>query len=149
MAVLAGRSTGMGNMLQHNSGSILLLLLFAACAATERVHLPAEGALGPYSASVSAGGVVAVSGQISPASEFSVEAEQVLRKVERELQRAGLGLADVISCTVFLTDMEHYSAFNEVYARVLTAPYPARACVAVKALPGGARVEVQVFAIRR
>lgn len=129
--------------------SIMTALALCSCATPERVHRPAQGALGPYSASVEAAGLVAVSGQIAPAEEFVTEVEGALRKVEAELARAGLGFADVISCTVFLTDMEHYKAFNEVYARVLTAPYPARACVAVKALPGGARVEVQVLAARR
>lgn len=136
---------------QHRRLVMLLLsaLVLHSCAASERVHRHAQGALGPYSASVDAHGLVAVSGQISPAPEFATEVEGTLHKVNAELSRAGLGFADVISCTVFLTDMEHYKVFNEVYGRILAAPYPARACVAVKGLPGGARVEIQVLAVRR
>ncbi len=138
----------MQHMKQHVLVVLLAALLLSGCAAGERIHRPAQGALGPYSASVEASGLVAVAGQIAPAAEFEAEVEGALKKVDAELRRAGLGLADVISCTVFLTDMADYKVFNEIYGRMLAAPYPARACVAVKALPGGARVEVQVLAVR-
>lgn len=129
--------------------AVPLLAALGACAAPEAVHREAPGALGPYSASVAAGGLVFVSGQIAPAPEFAAEAEGALRKVEAELARCGLSLRDVVSCTVYLTDMGLYREFNAVYARVVPAPHPARACVAVAALPGGARVEVQVVASTR
>ena len=84
----------------------------------------------------------------APDPDFAKESEGSLRKVETELKRCGLGLKNIVSATVYLTDIRMYAAFNEVYARVLPAPYPARACVAVKELPGSARVEVQVVAAR-
>ena len=68
--------------------------------------------------------------------------------VSAELTGLGLGLADVVSATVYLTDIADYQAFNEVYPEIVPAPWPARTCVAVAALPGGARVEVQVIARR-
>ena len=126
----------------------LVALLLAGCAGTGATHRQAEGALGPYSASVTTGNLCFVSGQIAPDPDFAKEAEGVLRKIEAELERCGLGLGHIVSATVYLTDLNLYGAFNEVYGRVLPAPYPARACVAVGALPGGARVEVQVIAAR-
>ncbi len=126
----------------------LVVITLAGCSSPHPQHLKAEGALGPYSASVSARGMVFVAGQIAPATDFANEAEGALRKVEAQLRRHGLGLGDVVTATVFLTDMDLYGPFNEVYGRVMPAPYPARACVAVAALPGGARVEVQVIASR-
>lgn len=113
-------------------------------------HTPAEGALGPYSAAVSRGDLVFLSGQIGQRRDgsFEEEAASALDKVAHELSRLGLELSDCVSATVFLTDMADYAAFNEVYARRLEPPYPARACVAVAALPADARVEVQVIAAR-
>ena len=126
----------------------IVTLLLAGCAGTDAIHRQAEGALGPYSASVTTGELCFVSGQIAPDPDFAKEAEGALRKIEAQLERCGRELAHIVSATVYLTDMDLYGAFNEVYARVLPAPYPARACVAVRALPGGARVEVQVIAAR-
>jgi 2-iminobutanoate/2-iminopropanoate deaminase len=125
------------------------LALVAGCASPVS-HSAPEGALGPYSAAVAADGFVFVSGKIGErGGSFAREAETALDGVERELQRQGLTFADVVSATVYLTDMERYAELNEIYAARLSAPYPARACVAVAALPAGARVEVQVVAHRR
>ena len=122
--------------------------VLSSCASSNPEHRAAEGALGPYSASVTTATTCYVSGQIAPNPDFAKEAEGALRKVERELNRCGLGLGDVTSATVFLTDIALYRAFNDVYARVMPSPYPARTCVAVSALPGGARVEIQMVAAR-
>ena len=114
-----------------------------------RRHLAAEGALGPYSAAVDTGEFVFVAGKIGNRSgDFAHEASTALDAVARELGRVGLDLGDVVQSTVYLTDIALYQPFNEIYARKLPAPYPARACVAVAALPGGAKVEVQVVARR-
>lgn len=127
----------------------LLLLLCYSCAAPAK-HLEAKNALGPYSASVEARGLVFVSGKGGKAGgSFAEEAEGAIRAVEVELARAQLTLADVVSVNVFLTDMAQYNEFNQVYARIFPAPYPARACVAVSALPANLRVEVQAIAARR
>lgn len=131
--------------------SILLLLsVSVGCATGGRVeHRAAPDVLGPYSGSVRAGGTVYLSGKIGErGGSFAEEARTAIDAVQAELERAGLDLADVVSVTVYLTDIELYDAFNAVYAERFAAPHPARACVAVAALPGGARVEVQAVAAR-
>jgi 2-iminobutanoate/2-iminopropanoate deaminase len=135
---------------------LLVALLATACAgpaAEPPVHLQAQGALGPYSAAVLADGWCFLSGRIAAAEarggSFRAEAESALDGVAAELARAGLTLADAVSVTVYLTDMAHYAELNEIYAARVPAPYPARATVAVAALPAGARVELVVTARRR
>ncbi|MHC5004019.1 MAG: Rid family hydrolase [Planctomycetota bacterium] len=113
-------------------------------------HLAAEGAMGPYSGAVLAGDLCFVSGKIGRrGGAFADEAETAIDAVEGELRRAGLGLGDLVHVTVYLTDMGRYAEFNEIYARRVPAPHPARVCVAVAALPGAARVEVTGIARRR
>ncbi len=126
-------------------------LSLPACQAPDRVALPAEGAVGPYSAAVSSGDLCFVSGRIGKKRDgsFAEEAESCIDSVEGELSRLGLTLADVLSATVFLVDMERYQEFNGIYSRRFSDPYPARACIAVRELPVGARVEIQVVARRR
>lgn len=113
-------------------------------------HVPAQGALGPYSAAVCAGELVLLSGKIGErGGSFEREVETAIDAVEAELQRVDLGLADVASVTVYLTDMSTYAELNAVYARRFPQPWPARTTVAVAALPGGARVELSATARRR
>jgi len=131
--------------------ALLIVALAGACGSTstKAIHLPAEGALGPYSASVESQGFVFVSGKGGAAGgSFEEEAEGAIRAVEKELARSQLTLADVVSVNVFLIDMAQYAEFNKVYARLFPAPYPARACVAVAALPAKFRVEIQAIAAR-
>lgn len=132
---------------------IVLVLVFglSGCGHGDAVrHHEARGALGPYSAAVEAGNIVFVAGKIGErGGTFAHEAETAIDAVEGELKRVGLGLGDVVSATVYLTDMDRYAEVNGIYGKRFPAPYPARACVAVKTLPGGARVEIQVIAARR
>lgn len=129
---------------------VVLAVVTAACAGPRLHHNAAENALGPYSGSVDSGGFVFASGKVGPdRTDFASEADSAIRAVEAELARSGLGLHDVVSVTVYLTDIELYSEFNEVYAVRFRVPYPARTCVAVSALPGGARVEVAAIARKR
>ena len=126
-----------------------LALVLSACAGPATRHVVAPDALGPYSGAVDAGAFVFVSGKVGrERSTFRAEAASCLDAVSAELTGLGLSLADVVSATVYLTDIDDYGAFNEVYREVVPGPWPARACVAVAALPGGARVEVQVVARR-
>lgn len=121
----------------------------AACGAPRVRHLPAQNALGPYSAAVLSGDLCFVSGKTGAArQDFASEAEAAIDAVAGVLAQAGLGLADVVSVTVYLTDMERFAELNTVYTRRFPEPYPARACVAVSALPGGAHVEIQAIARR-
>ena len=123
----------------------VLLALLAACGATR--HHAAEGALGPYSGSVEAGGFVFASGKIGErGGTFEKEFETAIDAVEAELLHSGLGLGDVVNTTLYLTDMAIYAEANRIYASRFAAPYPARTTVGVAALPGGARVEIAVVA---
>ncbi len=101
-----------------------------------------------------AGGFLFVSGQIPLTPEGTLvegdiraQTERVMENLKAILEAAGSGLHRVVQTTCFLADMEDFPAFNEVYARYFSPPYPARATVAVKALPRGARVEVACVAL--
>lgn len=130
-----------------------LAALLAAGCATPTVHLPAPGALGPYSAGVEAGGLVFLSGKVAAperrGGDFAAEAASALDAVEADLARLGLGLGDVVSATVHLLDLGDYATLNAVWSGRVPPPWPARTCVAVAGLPGGARLEVTVTARRR
>jgi 2-iminobutanoate/2-iminopropanoate deaminase len=116
----------------------------------------APGAIGPYSQGVEDGGLVFLSGQIGldPASGNLVsggsaaEAEQVLKNLAAVLAAAGLTFANVVRTTVYLVDLADFAAVNQIYARHVREPYPARATVGVAALPKGARVEIDAIAVR-
>jgi len=114
----------------------------------------APAAIGPYAQAVKAGGFVFVSGQIPLTPDGSlvegdirVQTERVMENLKAVLEAAGSGLSRVVQTTCFLADMEDFPGFNEVYARYFAPPYPARATVAVKALPKGVRVEVACVAL--
>ena len=117
----------------------------------------APAAIGPYSQAVRAGGLLFCSGQIplDPATGALVaggiaeQTAQVLDNVTAVLAAAGLTPADVVRTTVFLADMDDFVAMNEVYARCFADDAPARSTVAVKALPKGALVEIEVLAVLR
>ena len=116
----------------------------------------APAAIGPYSQGVEEGGLVFLSGQIGldPASGNLVsggtaaEAEQVLNNLAAVLAAAGLTFAHVVRTTVYLVDLADFATVNDIYARHVREPYPARATVGVAALPRGARVEIDAIAIR-
>ena len=122
----------------------------ATDASSRVVHVRAADALGPYSGAVMADGLLFLSGKIGAVGgTFAHEASTALDAVEHELRGAGASLADLISVTVYLTDMAHYAEFNAAYAARVPEPWPARTCVAVSALPGGARIEIQAVAKAR
>ncbi|HSK69210.1 MAG TPA: RidA family protein [Candidatus Limnocylindria bacterium] len=114
----------------------------------------APAALGPYSAAMQAGRLLFLSGQtpVDPATGELVpggiaeQTEQCAKNLAAVLEAAGSGLDRVVKTTCFLTDMAHFAAFNEVYARFFTGK-PARSTVAVRALPKGALVEVELVAM--
>lgn len=116
----------------------------------------APAAIGPYSQAVEAGGLVFCSGQIGldPASGQLVgggtvaEAERVLQNLAAVLAAAGLGFEHVVRTTVYLVDLADFAAVNDVYARFVRAPFPARATLGVAALPRGALVEIDAIAQR-
>ncbi|MFG0330277.1 MAG: Rid family hydrolase [Phycisphaerales bacterium] len=113
-------------------------------------HIKSDTALGPYSGAVMVDRFIFLSGKIGdPSLSFIDESHEAIDAVEEELGRSGASLDDVVSVTVYLTDLENYSLFNEIYSSRFPAPHPARACVEVAELPGGARVEIQAVAVRR
>ncbi len=113
----------------------------------------APGAIGPYSQAVVSGGLVYTSGQIAldPTTgavvegDIRVQTEQVCRNLGAVLEAAGSSYERVVKTTCFLADMADFAAFNEVYGSYFTGK-PARSCVAVKTLPKGVLVEVEVIA---
>lgn len=114
----------------------------------------APKALGPYSQANVAGGFVFASGQvpIDPSTGNFVEGgikeqtRQVLINATHVLAEAGIDLSHVVKTTVFLSDMDNFAQMNEVYAEFFKEPYPARSAVAVRTLPKGALVEIEVIA---
>lgn len=113
----------------------------------------APGAIGPYSQAIVVGGMVYTSGQIPiepksgsiEARTIEEQTEQVMKNLGAVLEAAGSGYEYAIKTTCFLADISDFAAFNAVYGRYFTEK-PARSCVAVKDLPKGALVEVEVIA---
>lgn len=111
----------------------------------------APKAIGPYSQAVRVGDTVYVSGQIplDPVSgalisgDIEAEIRRVLENLQAIVQAAGGTLAQVAKVTVFLTDLAHYPEVNRLMTLYFPEPYPARAAVAVAALPRGARIEME------
>ena len=113
----------------------------------------APAAIGPYSQAMVVGNLVYTSGQIpiNPASGeveavgIEAQTEQVCRNLSAVLDAAGSSMERVVKTTCFLSDMADFASFNGVYAKYFVSK-PARSCVAVKALPKGVLVEVEVIA---
>ena len=113
----------------------------------------APAAVGPYSQAVISNGMVYTSGQIAidprtnsvEAKDIQGQTEQVMRNLGEVLRTAGSSYEKAVKTTCFLADMNDFSAFNEIYGKYFTG-LPARSCVAVKTLPKGVLVEVEVIA---
>ena len=113
----------------------------------------APDAIGPYSQAVVVNGLVFTSGvvPIDPATgelvtgPAEVQAERAFKSLKALLEAAGSSTANVIKTTVFISDMNDFGKINEVYAKYFTSK-PARSCVAVKDLPLGVAVEVEIIA---
>lgn len=118
-------------------------------------HAPA--AIGPYSQAVIAAPFVFVSGQLGmdPATgnlvgdDLDGQARQAIENMKHILEAAGSGLDRVVAVEVYLTDMGEFADFNAIYAEYFAAHKPARAAVAVSALPKGACVEIKCTALAR
>ena len=114
----------------------------------------APAAIGPYSQAIQIGSMLYTSGQIplDPATGTVVEGgiqeqtRQALNNIKAILNEAGTNMGAVVKTTVFLSDMEHFAAMNEVYAQFFQAPYPARSAVQVARLPKDVLVEIEVIA---
>ena len=114
----------------------------------------APAAIGPYSQAILCGNMLYTSGQIplDPATgtvvgeDIRAQAEQVMKNLSAVLTAGGSSFENAVKTTCFLADMGDFAAFNEVYATYFTT-CPARSCVAVKTLPKGVLVEVEVVAL--
>ena len=117
----------------------------------------APKAIGPYSQAVAAGDLIFTSGQIAldPKTQQMVEGdiraqtERVMENLGAVLAAAGVGFANVVKASIFLADLNDFAAVNEVYGKRFPNAPPARSTVQVAALPKGARVEIDVIAVRR
>lgn len=116
----------------------------------------APAAIGPYSQAIEVNGFVYASGQLPidpatgafPEGGVKEQTRQSILNVKTILEEAGLALSNVVKTTVYLADMGDFAAMNEVYSQFFAQPFPARSAIAVKALPNGALVEVEVVAAR-
>lgn len=114
----------------------------------------APAAIGPYSQAVQAGNMLFCSGQIAldPSTgelvqgDVVIQAERVMENIAAVLSASGVGFDDVVKTTIFLVEMGDFAAVNEVYGRSFSNHKPARSTVAVKSLPRGALVEIEVIA---
>ena len=114
----------------------------------------APAAIGPYSQAIRVGNIVYTSGQIplDPATGAFVEGgikeqtRQALTNIKAILEEAGTSMDNVVKTTVFMANMDDFADMNAVYAEFFTEPYPARSAVAVKTLPKGALIEIEVIA---
>jgi len=113
----------------------------------------APGAIGPYSQAIKYGSLVFISGQvpINPATgeikgDIRVQTRQSLDNIKAILEAAGSSLSKVVKTTVFLKNLDDFSAMNEVYAEYFRQDAPARSTVEVSRIPRGALVEIEAIA---
>ena len=116
----------------------------------------APAAIGPYSQAIEAGGMVFASGQLPinpatgafPEGGIKQQTRQSILNAEAILKEAGCSLANVVKTTVLLADIADFAAMNEVYASFFSEPFPARSAFAVRDLPKGALVEIEMIAAK-
>lgn len=119
------------------------------------VHPPnAAKPLAPYTPAIQAGGTLYLSGQIAidskgnlHTSDIATETRKVMENVGTLLKAAGLDYEHLVKVTIFMSDMAHYAAVNEVYGTYFKGTPPAREAVAVKGLPRGVNVEISGIAV--
>lgn len=115
----------------------------------------APAAIGPYSQGIDAGNLVFTSGQlpIDPKTgempaDAAAQARQSMENVKAVLEAAGSGLDKAVKVTIFLQNLEHFGAVNEVYASFFSGTFPSRSCVQVARLPKDALVEIEAVAVK-
>jgi reactive intermediate/imine deaminase len=115
----------------------------------------APDAIGPYSQAVKVGNTVWLSGQIPLAPEstelvsgdITTQAAQAFTNLAAVAEASGGNLDDAVKINISLTDLNDFAAVNAVMEKFLCAPYPARACVQVAALPKGAHIEIEAILV--
>lgn len=116
----------------------------------------APAAIGPYSQAIEVNGMVYTSGiiPVNPVTgeipEGSVaQAEQAFSNMRNLLEEAGTDMSNVVKTTVFIKEMNDFSAINEVYAKYFSEPYPSRSCVEVARLPKDVMLEIEAIALTK
>lgn len=115
----------------------------------------APTAIGPYSQGIKLGDFIFVSGQIPidvntgdlVSNDIEVQTRQCLKNVEAILNAAGLNFTHVLKTVVYMTDLSEFEAMNKIYAEYFSEPYPTRSTLQVSALPKGAKIEIEAYAI--
>lgn len=116
----------------------------------------APAAIGPYSQAIEVGNFVFTSGQLPidpetgvfPDGKIMAQTNQCLLNIKHVLNAAGLTMDDVVKTTVFLADMSDFADMNTIYEKYFSEPFPARSAIAVKTLPKGAMLEIEVVAAK-
>ncbi len=115
----------------------------------------APAAVGPYVHAVKAGDTLYTSGQLGLIPEtgelpegIEAQAKQALENLKAVLEAAGMTMANVVKTTVFLADINDFSAINSIYAQYFTGDAPARSCVQAGALPKGGLFEIEAIAVK-
>ena len=116
----------------------------------------APAAIGPYSQAIEAGGLVFASGQLPinpstgtfPEGGIKEQTRQSILNAQAILESAGCSISNVVKTTVLLADIADFAAMNEVYASFFSEPFPARSAFAVRDLPKGALVEIEMIAAK-
>ena len=117
----------------------------------------APSPIGPYSQAVLHNNMLFVSGQIAINSEtnqlisntIEEETHQVMKNIGAILNEVNLEFSDIIKCSIFIKDMNQFSAINMIYGSYFTPPYPARETVEVSCLPKNVNVEISVIAAKK
>lgn len=139
--------------------TVLATLLLASSPGIQAAEIarfdegPLAGMGYPFSESARAGDLLFLAGQVGEDADgklvpggIRAEAGQLMLNIESALGRRGLTMDHVVKCTVFLADIDEWGAFNEVYKRHFSPPYPARSAMAASGLVGDARVEMECIA---
>ncbi len=113
----------------------------------------APAPIGPYSQAVEVNGTLYVSGQIAlsafeSGASIEEETDQVMKNLGYILKEAGYSFEQVVKCSIFIQDMNHFGQINDVYGRYFTANPPARETVEVARLPKNVRVEISCIAYK-
>jgi len=116
----------------------------------------APAAIGPYSTAVSVGDILYTSGQLPldpdtgniVGDDVATQAKQSLENLKTIVEALGSNMKNVIKTTIYLTDIDSFLAFNDVYADFFHDSCPARSCVEVSNLPKGAKIEIEGIALK-
>jgi len=116
----------------------------------------APAAIGPYSQAIEANGIIFISGQLPidpatgdfPRGNIKEQTAQAFENIKAILAEAGLTTDNIVKTTVLLADIAYFGGMNEVYETQFTGTFPARSAFAVRDLPKGAMVEIEVIAAR-